>query len=465
MLDEAVARGDAEAARIVRAETAGASRPGSPDAIRRAAAVEIEARNLVGRERETERTVARYLRNELPKAMPVAPRAPGAAADAARAAAQRLRADGHAPVIVLTFPGFHANPYSTLMELAYPRHGLAAVHVASVEEIDEVVAGRVAGRYGAVLHVNGPDRFAHDIRTGSQAEVLAEADRVVAQLDVWLAADVSLVTTIHNGPMLRDRRAAAEQRVAQAIVDRASLVHLLTASTPEALAGWLDLSKARTVHVPHPNYDEVLGAPVDRGLARRSLDVALETDGAGGEILVGLVGSLYGRKGAIALVEAFEAVPDPLPDGRRLRLLLAGSLAANGEALIRAACDDERIITRFGFVPEDDLRTLLAALDVAVVPYGQYLNSGWLNLALTASVPAIAPARGTAAEVVRAEALRTFDPDEAGSLTAALTDAPSLATSEARAAARASVASLDAPTISERFVEALLAATSGTVRA
>ena len=80
----------------------------------------------------------------------------------------------------------------------------------------------------------------HDIRTGSQAEVLAEADRVVAQLDVWLAADVSLVTTIHNGPMLRDRRAAAEQRVAQAIVDRASLVHLLTASTPEALAGWLD---------------------------------------------------------------------------------------------------------------------------------------------------------------------------------------------------------------------------------
>jgi hypothetical protein len=35
----------------------------------------------------------------------------------------------------------------------------------------------------------------------------------------------------------------------------------------------------------------------------------------------------------------------------------------------------------------------------------------------------------------------------------------------ARAAARASVASLDAPTMSERFVEALLAATSSTVRA
>jgi glycosyltransferase involved in cell wall biosynthesis len=217
--------------------------------------------------------------------------------------------------------------------------------------------------------------------------------------------------------------------------------------------------------VPHPNYDEVLGLPADRGQARRSLDVAAATDGEGGEVLIGLVGSLYGRKGAIALIEAFEAVPDPLPDGRRLRLLLAGSLAANGEALIRAACDDERIITRFGYVPDEDLPRLLAALDVAVVPYGQYLNSGWLNLALSASVPAIAPERGTAREVVRPEALRTFNPDTSGSLTKALADAPSLATPEARAAARASVASLDASTISERFVEALLAATSSTVRA
>ena len=450
----------------MRAETAGVSRPGSPEAIRRAAAVDVEARALVGRERETERTVARYLRNELPKAAPPAPRTPGEAGRAADAAAERLRADGHArPVVVATFPGFHANPFSTLMELAYPDHGLAAVHVASVAEITEIDAGREAGGYGVVLHVNGPDRFVQDIRTGSEAEALADADHVIARLDAWLEGGVSLVMTVHNGPMLRDRRAAAEQRVAQAIVDRANLVHLLTASTPESLAGWLDLSKARTVHVPHPNYDEVLGTPVDRGLARRSLDVAAETGGGDGEVLVGLVGSLYGRKGAIALIEAFEAVPDPLPDGRRLRLLLAGSLAANGEALIRAACDDERIITRFGYVPDDDLRTMLAALDVAVVPYGQYLNSGWLNLALSASVPAIAPSRGTAAEVVGPEALRTFDPDEAGSLTAALTDAPSLATAEARNAARASIASFDAPTISKRFVEALLAATSGTVRA
>ena len=61
--------------------------------------------------------------------------------------------------MIATFPGFHANPYSTLMELAYPRHGLAAVHVTSVDEIGDVVGGRETGEYVAVLHVNGPDRF------------------------------------------------------------------------------------------------------------------------------------------------------------------------------------------------------------------------------------------------------------------------------------------------------------------
>jgi len=443
-------------------DTAGVTAPGTPDALRRAAAVEVEAGGLVGRERETEQAVARYLRDELPRAVPAAPRQPDEVRAAAMAAAAELRAAGHdRPLVVATFPGFHANPFSTLMETAYASHGLAAAHVASVAEIQAVVDGREAGGYHAVLHVNGPDRFLQDTRAATESDALAAAENVVEQLDAWLASGVQLATTIHNGPMLRDRRAEAERRVVQAIVDQASLVHMLTASTPAALDGWLDLAAARSVHVPHPNYDAALGAPGDRAAARRRLDVA---EDVGREVLVGLIGSLYGRKGAIALVEAFTAVRDPLPDGRRVRLLLAGSLAANGEALIRASCDDARIITRFGYVPDEELPGLLAALDVAVVPYGQYLNSGWLNLALTAGVPAIAPAGGTAAEVVRPEALRTFDPASPASLTEALAGAPGLATPAAGVAARASVADLDAATISAHFAEALLEATSGTVR-
>src|SRR5262245_21610628 len=88
VLDEAVARGDADAARIVRAETAGASRPGTPEALRRAAAVQVEADRLVGRERETELQVARFLRGELPRAKPPAPRRAGETGALARSGAE-----------------------------------------------------------------------------------------------------------------------------------------------------------------------------------------------------------------------------------------------------------------------------------------------------------------------------------------------------------------------------------------
>ena len=151
-------------------DTAGVTGPGTPDALRRAAAVEVEARGLVGRERESEQTVARYLRNELPRAVPAAPRQPDEVRAAAMAAAAELRAAGHErPLIVATFPGFHANPFSTLMEQAYASHGLAAVHVASTGEIQAVVEGREAGGYRAVLHVNGPDRFLQDARAATEA--------------------------------------------------------------------------------------------------------------------------------------------------------------------------------------------------------------------------------------------------------------------------------------------------------
>jgi hypothetical protein len=262
-------------------------------ALRRAAAVEIEARGLVGRELESEQTVARYLRNELPRAAPAAPLGPDEVRAASMTAATELRAAGYeAPLIVATFPGFHANPFSMLMEHAYASHGLAAVHVASVGEIQAVVDGCTEGGYRVVLHVNGPDRFLRDARTSTETDARAAAEGVVGQLDAWVADGVQLVTTIHNGPMLRDRRAVAERRVAQAIVDRASLVHLLTASTPAALDGWLDLAAARCVHVPHPNYDAALGPPGDRAEARHRLDVG-EDDGR--EVLVGLIGTLYGR--------------------------------------------------------------------------------------------------------------------------------------------------------------------------
>ena len=150
-LREEVARGNVSAARIVLAEIAGdpsAERPGRPAALRRADAMAVAARDLPAPRRAVELTVAAYLRGDLgPRPAPRGPDATEIPA-AARRLAENLRNDGHArPTVVATFPGFLANPYSTLMERAYGAHGLAALHVDNAAAVAAIVAGSEAGRY------------------------------------------------------------------------------------------------------------------------------------------------------------------------------------------------------------------------------------------------------------------------------------------------------------------------------
>ena len=463
-LDEAVRSGSLVAARRTVADTEGVAegrdgpRPGGAVALRRARALELLASRTSGRERETEDAVVAYLRGELgpPAKASSADPAPAAtaAASAAATAAAALRAAGHPrPRVLATLPGFKTNPYGRLMEQAFASLGLAAVPVERAEEIERVVHGSREGGYEAVVHVNAPDRLVREM--GVAVEPGGAAERVLADVDRWLAMGASLVVSIHNLPRLRGPQAEAERLVAQGLVDRASLVHLLSAETQAALGFWINLDPSRCVHIPHPSYDGAYDAAPDRAEARGAIGVG-ESD-----VVAGLVGTLAWRKEAELLVDALAAVPDPLPDGRRLRVVLAGMLlGSRGETLIRRAMADPRVIARFGYVPDEAIPGLLAALDVAVVPYERFLNSGWLHLALTAGVPVIASDGGNAAEVARPEALRIFRAGDAGSLASHLTAVGELTTPDARAAARASVRDLDPAELSARFARAVIAATA-----
>ena len=457
VLDGAVARGSVPAARRILAtldRQAEARRPGTPAALRRATAIDVAAPGLPDEQRQIERVVAAYLRSELGPPRKPAPPQPGELVDRVATVAEDLRRQGHdRPTIVMTFPGFHTNPYARLMEQAYREHGLVAVPVDDPASIDAIVDARERAGYRVIAHLNAPDRFVLAPHTGTEPRAIA--DEALGRVDGWLAQGVGLVVSVHNRPRLTGRRGEAEQLVAQGILDRAHLVHLLAATTPELLGDWVRIDPARSVHVPHPNYDAVYSPPPDRASARRALGIPDGND----TLVVGLVGALADRKGGLALVEALRDVPDPLPDGRHLHLLIGGMLVgARSEELIRSALGHPRVTCRFGFVPDDAVPTLLASLDVAVVPYGSYLNSGWLHLALTFGLPVISGANGTASEIVRGEALRLFTGDDRASLAAALAGAGDLATASARRVARASVADLDARELSERFVREMLVA-------
>ncbi len=449
LLDTAVHQGDAAAARVRIGEPPGAV--GSAAARRRADAFEVLAANLPPTEARRARAVAAFLRQSRPP-RETAGRGPAGAAAEAVAAAGRLRATGHErPRCVVTLPALEGNPFTAMMEQAYEAAGLASIHVDTLADAAAVVDARHDGGYDVVLHVNASNRLVWGAKDAAAADAAAAA--ALDRIDAWRAAGVPLVVTVHDGPILDRTHAAAERRLAQGIADRAERIHVLTATTPEALHDWIRLDPARTVHLPHPSYDAIYPPPPTRAAARDALglDPADPADG-GLEVVLGLVGILSERKGARRLFEALAATPDPLPDGRRLRLVIAGRVVdPGGEELIQAAYADPRVIPLFGIVPDDRMPWLLAALDVAVVPYERYLNSGWTVLALTAGIPVLAPAGGTATEVVRPGALRTFDPADPADLARALADVPTFVTPAARSEARASVADLHAPDISARF--------------
>ena len=453
-LDRAVSRGDRVAARIRTLEPQGLI--GTPLARGRAAALEVLASDLDGEAARTERTVIEFLGHR-PAQRETAGRGPAGAAAEAVAAAERLRGQGHArPRIVMTLPALEGNPYTRLMESGFASKGLAAIHVDTLEDAAAVVAARAAGDFEAVLLVNASNRLVWPAPDAAAAARVVES--ALAMLDRWRADGVPLAVTVHDGAILGPVHAAAEQALAQGIADRADVIHVLTASTPALIGDWLRLDPARTTHIPIPNFDEAYGARPPRAEARTALGLdPIDPLEGGREIVVGMIGLLSPRKGPRRLVESLRDVPDPLPDGRRIRLVMAGrAIDPGGEALIRAAGADPRIVAAFGFVPDERMPALLAAIDVAIVPYDRYLNSAWTVLALTAGIPIIAPAGGTAAEVVRPGALATWDPADPASLATAIAEAGRLVTTEARIEARRSVGDLDAGVIAERFA-ALLA--------
>src|SRR4051794_26381334 len=112
-------------------------------------------------------------------------------------------------------------------------------------------------------------------------------------------------------------------------------------------------------------------------------------------------------------IEAFRAV-----EGADARLVVAGGVSSPAlrERLERLAAADDRVVLRLEFVPEEEVGSLFAAADVAVLNYAEVFSSGALLLALSFGVPVIAPEEGSAREIGGA----AIEPFAAGRLPAGL---------------------------------------------
>lgn len=218
--------------------------------------------------------------------------------------------------------------------------------------------------------------------------------RFLLEMAVLRLKGAKLVWTVQNikgheerGGLLPRLYRAVFFRALDGFISLSHTAHELTLSTFPALR-----SKPALV-APRGHYRDLYPAPPSRAAAKASLGLPPEG------IVLGVVGLIRPYKNIPHLLRCFQRLPDA-----DVRLLVAGecddaALRAELEAL---AVADSRVRVEFRFVPEPELPVLIRALDLAVLPYREILNSGSALLALSLDVPVLAPAMGTLVEVERA---------------------------------------------------------------
>jgi beta-1,4-mannosyltransferase len=371
-------------------------------------------------------------------------REPGSAAEDAAAAIQHLEALGFdEPIILAYHPTSRLNPYQSLLYSGSWKHGIAALPLYYLDDFDDVVAVASAAGARVALHLHWTNKVLED--SPNEAAARAALEKFVARLDRLLAAGGHLIWTVHNAIPHDARLPAFEAALQQAIVDRSTIVHVLSANTRQAVAEWFTIPEDRVLHVPHPNY---IGAYVDvvsPEAARWELGIPPD------DTVYALLGAIKPYKGLDQLIDAFDAALERDP-GRR-RLLVAGGPDDDPvtEAFLRRCVLHPFISLHARKIPGDEMPVFLRAADIAVLPYLRSLNSGVLMLALSFGIPVVAPAVGAMAEIVTPEIGRTFVPGDRDSLVAALIAADELRSPQAREAALRTARKYDPARLSDEF--------------
>jgi beta-1,4-mannosyltransferase len=358
-----------------------------------------------------------------------------------------LEATGHpAPLLLLYHPPARTNPFQRLLYQEGWSRGIVALPLADLadaEAIAEVARDRVA----VVLHLHWLHGVTERAETAEQAEELAIA--FLARLDALRALGCQLAWTIHNALPHDVRFEDGAVRVRRGVVERASMVHALAASTSAAVAPWFEIPADRLVVIPHPSYAGVYPAAATREAARFELGLWPE------ELVFLAFGAVRPYKGIDGLLAAWRAAASSPPLPRRL--VVAGAVPpgpGSDELLLDLAVTPD--VAAFPRRIEDHLvADFFGAADVAVLTRTQALNSGVLLLALTFGLPVVAPRFAATVELLDDRVAVLYEPGDQDGLVEALRRAPELVAGDPAAHARGIAARFDPSDISRRFVEEL----------
>lgn len=268
-------------------------------------------------------------------------------------------------------------PYQRLLAEALAAHG---VNVTFLEGYKRVFPLRrlLATRQCDILHLHWPEayyprrgdawdwfrraRFAYDLRGATRR--------------------CKLATTAHN---LRAHNRGAESfahRNTRAAHRTAGAVFAHSPVAKDRLIASFDLTPENVHVIPHGDLAVTLGAPVSQAEARATL-------GLGPGKLALIFGAVEPYKGQEEVIQWWRTAQP----GCTLAIVgkpCDDTYAAHITSTIGSASD---FVTRFGWLPDDQLRLWLCAADVAIFNYREIFTSGAANLARSWGLPILLPER------------------------------------------------------------------------
>ncbi|MEO7119021.1 MAG: glycosyltransferase [Candidatus Limnocylindrales bacterium] len=317
---------------------------------------------------------------------------------------------------VLFLPDYtEANAYQRELAAALRMRGVAVAADPTGRRRILPVLGAIR-RHGRpnIIHLHWTEPYI----AGGQTEVnRVKAMRTLTELRLLKAAGVRVVWTAHD--LSRHDRAVdpAELAFNRSLVRLCDAVIVHCEAAGKALLAALDLNggvSARMHVIPHGHYVGAYPDTIGRDEARQRLGVPADAR------VFSFVGWVRPYKGVTELLDAFGRLDAP-----GARLVIAGkpgdlAFAAEVEA---AAAADARVVTRLGFVPDDELQLYLNAADVVALPYREIFTSGSVLLAMSFGRAVIVPRRGCIGETVDESGALLYDADDPVGLSGALSRA------------------------------------------
>jgi len=298
---------------------------------------------------------------------------------------------------VLFFPHMDGNPYQRNLVSGLSKAGVD-VSLASgypLSTLETLLKSRPD-----VIHVHwiAPYLVNERLSISLVKSVVFIQATVVAKL---LGMDV--VWTVHN--MLDHERRQPElelkvRRIYARMVDKI-IVHCSAAQT-SAVERYNLPSAEKTVVVPHGHYDDSYENTISQRRARDRLN--LDHD----PTTFLYLGRIRPYKQVPRLVEQFAEMPET-----DIRLVVAGNPTTQTEVRkMESTCrDDDRITTRFEFIPDEQMQVYLNAADAIVLPYRDVLTSGSAILGMTFGKPVVGPRVGCLPELLDGQPELLYDPD------------------------------------------------------